>query len=50
MAFAHSIQTVFYVMAAVFAVTFLIALVALPAGRSSPTEPADEAVPEAAPA
>ena len=31
--FAESVQTVFYVMAAVLAVTFLIALVALPGGR-----------------
>jgi len=40
-AFAHSTQTIFYIMAAVMAVTFLIALIWLPGGRvASPDEPA----------
>ena len=47
-AFASSIQTVFYVMAAVMAATFVIALVALPGGKVEEAEIADE--PEAHPA
>ena len=47
--FAESVQTVFYVMAAVLAVTFLIALVALPGGRAEATVPADEPEPDPAP-
>jgi EmrB/QacA subfamily drug resistance transporter len=48
LAFAHSVQTVFYVMAAVLAATFLIALIALPGGRVEEAEPGEE--PEAVPA
>jgi hypothetical protein len=40
MAFAHSTQTVFYVMAGVMAATFLIALRWLPRGRVQPAEAA----------
>jgi EmrB/QacA subfamily drug resistance transporter len=47
LAFADSIQTVFYVMAAVLAATFVIALLRMPAGRVEATEIADE--PEAHP-
>ena len=42
LAFAHSTQTVFYIMAAVMAATFLVAVRGLPRGR---VETADEAVP-----
>ena len=42
LAFAHSVQTVFYVMAAVLAATFVFALVALPAGRVEESEPVEE--------
>ena len=45
LAFAHSVQTVFYVMAAVLAATFLFALVALPAGRVEESEPVEEPAP-----
>ena len=47
--FAESVQTVFYVMAAVLAVTFLIALVALPGGRMEAAVPSDEPAPDPAP-
>jgi hypothetical protein len=33
LAFAHSTQTVFYIMAGVMAATFLVALIRLPPGR-----------------
>jgi EmrB/QacA subfamily drug resistance transporter len=45
MAFAHSTQTVFYIMAGVMAATFLVAVRGLPRGR---VEPADDALPAAA--
>ena len=45
LAFAHSTQTVFYIMAAVMAATFLVAVRGLPRGRM---ETADEAVPATA--
>ena len=46
--FAESVQTVFYVMAAVLAVTFVIALVALPGGRAEAKVPSDEPEPDPA--
>jgi EmrB/QacA subfamily drug resistance transporter len=42
LAFADSIQTVFYVMAAVLAATFVIALLRMPAGRVESVETAGE--------
>jgi hypothetical protein len=46
LAFAHSTQTVFYVMAAVMAATFLVAVRYLPRGRVEATP--EEAVPAVA--
>jgi hypothetical protein len=43
LAFAHSIQTVFYIMAGVMAFTFLVALRWLPGGRVAPAEEAQQA-------
>jgi EmrB/QacA subfamily drug resistance transporter len=45
LAFAHSTQTVFYIMAGVMAATFIVALRWLPRGR---VEPVEEALPPAA--
>jgi EmrB/QacA subfamily drug resistance transporter len=42
LAFAHSVQTVFYVMAGVLAATFVLALIALPGGRVQEPEHAEE--------
>ena len=47
LAFAHSTQTVFYIMAGVMAATFLVAVRGLPRGR---VEPADDALPASVPA
>ena len=41
LAFAHSAQTIFYVMAGVMAVTFLVAVRWLPRGRIDQTETAE---------
>jgi hypothetical protein len=38
LAFAHSTQTVFYIMAGVMAATFVVAVRFLPAGRVEPPE------------
>jgi hypothetical protein len=43
--FAHSLRTVFFIMAAVMAVAFVVALVAVPRGRA----PEAAAVPDAEP-
>ncbi|MBV9366045.1 MAG: MFS transporter [Solirubrobacterales bacterium] len=48
LAFAHSTQTVFYIMAGVMAVTFIIALRWLPSGRLEQIDEAVPAVPETA--
>jgi EmrB/QacA subfamily drug resistance transporter len=51
LAFAHSVQTVFYVMAGVMAVTFLLAVRRLPAGRiEAPVEPGAPSASAPAPA
>jgi EmrB/QacA subfamily drug resistance transporter len=50
MAFAHSTQTVFYVMAGVMAATFLVALRWLPRGRVEPAEVVDAGEPTTEPA
>jgi hypothetical protein len=43
LAFAHSTQTIFYIMAGVMAATFLVALIWLP--RTPATQAGEEAVP-----
>jgi EmrB/QacA subfamily drug resistance transporter len=45
LAYAHSTQTVFYIMAAVLAATFLVAIRWLPPGKVAPAEPTDEPAP-----
>jgi len=47
LAFAHSVQTIFYIMAGVMAATFLVALIRLPPGRVE-TQEITEAPAEAA--
>jgi EmrB/QacA subfamily drug resistance transporter len=50
LAFAHSTQTVFYIMAGVMAATFIVAVRGLPAGRvEAPEEVAPQPEPAAAP-
>jgi hypothetical protein len=43
LAFAHSIQTIFYIMAGVMAASFLVAVRRLPRGRVEPAEEAGAA-------
>jgi EmrB/QacA subfamily drug resistance transporter len=47
LAFAHSTQTVFYIMAGVMAATFLVAVRGLPRGRIEAAENADESADDA---
>ena len=48
LAYAHSTQTVFYIMAGVMAATFLVALIRLPSGRvQTHEEPAEAAAGQA---
>jgi EmrB/QacA subfamily drug resistance transporter len=49
LAYAHSTQTIFYLMAAVMAATFIVAVRGLPRGRVEPAVIADDSVPEPAP-
>ena len=49
LAFAHSTQTVFYIMAGVLAATFIVALRWLPRGRVEHVEEGAPSVPEMAP-
>jgi hypothetical protein len=46
LAFAHSTQTVFYIMAGVMAATFLVAVRGCPRGGMVPVTPEEEAVAE----
>ena len=49
LAYAHSTQTIFYLMAAVMAATFIVAVRGLPRGRIEPVAISDDSAPEPAP-